>query len=117
MNTVQEIGRLAAITKIWLNEEEAEELSRDMAPLFELADTLSEADIGDGISAIGAVSVSALREDIPMRVEKSDNEVGNMADDEDDNVIGGIADDERNMGDKGNLIDGMDEFVIPRLIE
>ena len=61
----KDIGRLASIAKIRLGDAEVVEILREMAPLFDLADSLSDVETWDAARAKTAMDVSALRDDIP----------------------------------------------------
>ena len=70
-----DIGQLAVNARIWLSDDEAEELRREMALLQEMAESIAGADIAGELAAAGdfireAVPITALRDDIPARVEE-----------------------------------------------
>ncbi|MCL2057912.1 MAG: hypothetical protein FWH01_02475 [Oscillospiraceae bacterium] len=88
-----DIKHLASIAKIWMSDEEADEIGKDLSPLLEMAELLAAADMSGTVAAAdvanavdtagtsgapapsgarGSVPVDALREDTPMPGTGSD---------------------------------------------
>jgi len=60
-----DIKRLVSIAKIRLSDAEVTEILREIAPLFKLADSLTDVETGEAACAKTAMQVSALRDDTP----------------------------------------------------
>jgi len=67
-----DVKKLASIAKIWLSDEEADEMRKAMSPLLELAETIVDVDVANYTIDSErydktVMTVSDLRDDIPTR--------------------------------------------------